>query len=233
MAFPPFFRPEKAIHIRMPGGIGINKPKKQITRKGGKNMDILTLLLIACSLAMDAFAVSVSSGMMMCRTRIGQTLRIAGSFAFFQFLMPLIGYGVARTFADKIEAVDHWVAFLLLSFIGAKMVYDAMHEGEDEPAADPCQFKNLIVMSIATSIDALAVGASFAVMPHTGLLALPAGFLICTLIIGLVTLVICVLGVVIGCRTGNLLGKRAAVAGGIVLILIGLKILLEHTVFAG
>lgn len=104
-------------------------------------MDILTLLLIACSLAMDAFAVSVSSGMMMCRARIGQTLRIAGSFAFFQFLMPLIGYGVARTFADKIEAVDHWVAFLLLSFIGAKMVYDAMHEGEDEPAADPCNSK--------------------------------------------------------------------------------------------
>lgn len=124
-------------------------------------MDILTLLLIACSLAMDAFAVSVSSGMMMCRARIGQTLRIAGSFAFFQFLMPLIGYGVARTFADKIEAVDHWVAFLLLSFIGAKMVYDAMHEGEDEPAADPCQFKNLIVMSIATSIDALAGGCFF------------------------------------------------------------------------
>lgn len=195
-------------------------------------MDILTLILIACSLAMDAFAVSVSSGMLMCRARFGQTLRIAGSFGFFQFVMPLIGYGVARTFADRIEAVDHWVAFFLLAFIGGKMVYDALSEKEDETPVDPCNVKSLLILSIATSIDALAVGASFAVMPPIGLLARPPGFLLCFFVIGVITMLICVLGVVIGCRTGNLLGKKASLIGGVVLIAIGLKILLEHTLFA-
>ncbi|MCI8554783.1 MAG: manganese efflux pump [Clostridiales bacterium] len=196
-------------------------------------MDILTLLLIACSLAMDAFAVSVGSGMLMSRARWRPTLKIAGTFGFFQALMPLIGYGVASTFAEYIQAVDHWVAFILLGFIGGKMLYDALTETEDTSGrANPCDGKNLFVMAIATSIDALAVGASFALMPPVGMLAPPVGFLFCCALIGLVTLVLCVIGVLLGCRTGGLLGKKAEIAGGVVLILIGVKILLEHTVFA-
>lgn len=197
-------------------------------------MDIVTLILIAVSLAMDAFAVSVGSGMLMCHARWRPTLKIAGSFGLFQALMPLIGYAVARTFAQYIQAVDHWVAFILLGFIGGKMLYDALTEQDDTPArANPCDWRNLFVMSVATSIDALAVGASFALMPRTGMLEPACGFLLCCALIGLVTLVICVVGVQIGCRTGNLLGKKAEIAGGVVLILIGVKILLEHTVFAG
>ena len=192
-------------------------------------MDWFTLFFIAVGLAMDAFAVSVSSGIVLCRARLGQTLKIAGSFGVFQGLMPLIGYTIARTFADKIQAFDHWVAFVLLAFVGGKMLWDVFRGEEDElPHTDPCEWKNLLVMSIATSIDALAVGASFAVMQPTGVLGLPLGYLICCAAIALITFVICVAGVLIGCRTGALLGKKAQIIGGIVLILIGLKILLEH-----
>ena len=134
-------------------------------------MDIWTLLLMSAGLAMDAFAVSVSSGIVLCHTCWRQTVRISGSFGFFQGLMPLIGYTIARTFADKISAFDHWVAFGLLAFIGGKMLWEVFRGGEEDlPGGDPCSWKNLLVMSLATSIDALAVGASLAVMPRTGLL---------------------------------------------------------------
>ena len=192
-------------------------------------MDIWTLLLMAVGLAMDAFAVSISSGIVLCHTCWRQTVRISGSFGFFQGLMPLVGYTIARTFADKIAAIDHWVAFGLLAFIGGKMLWEVFQGKDDDlPGGDPCGWKNLLVMSIATSIDALAVGASLAVMPHTGILSLPLGYLICCGLIAVVTFIICFAGVKIGCRTGNFLGRKAEIAGGIVLILIGVKILLEH-----
>lgn len=192
-------------------------------------MDIWTLLLMSAGLAMDAFAVSVSSGIVLCHTCWRQTVRISGSFGFFQGLMPLIGYTIARTFADKISAFDHWVAFGLLAFIGGKMLWEVFRGGEDDlPGGDPCSWKNLLVMSLATSIDALAVGASLAVMPRTGLLIHSWGYLICCLVIAVLTFVICFAGVKIGCRTGNFFGRKAEVIGGIVLILIGVKILLEH-----
>ena len=192
-------------------------------------MDIWTLLLMSAGLAMDAFAVSVSSGIVLCHTCWRQTVRISGSFGFFQGLMPLIGYTIARTFADKISAFDHWVAFGLLAFIGGKMLWEVFRGGEDDlPGGDPCSWKNLLVMSLATSIDALAVGASLAVMPRTGLLIHSWGYLICCLVIAVITFVICFAGVKIGCRTGNFFGRKAEVIGGIVLILIGVKILLEH-----
>lgn len=197
-------------------------------------MGIVTLLLIAVGLSMDAFAVSVSNGMIMCHTKTRRILKIAGSFGLFQGLMPLIGYTVANTFADKIQAVDHWIAFILLAFVGGKMLWEALRGGEDElPHGDPCSWKNLLVMSIATSIDALAVGASFAVMPREDLLAPSLGYLLCCGMIAAVTFLLCVIGVIVGCRFGNRFGKRAEIAGGLVLIAIGIKILLEHTVFAG
>lgn len=197
-------------------------------------MGFVTLLLIAVGLSMDAFAVSVSNGMVMCHTRARRIVKIAGSFGLFQGLMPLVGYTIARTFADKIQAIDHWIAFVLLAFVGGKMLWEALRGGEDDlPRGDPCSWKNLLVMSVATSIDALAVGASFAVMPREGLLALSFGYLLCCAVIAAVTFLLCIVGVAVGCRCGDRFGKKAEVVGGLVLIAIGLKILLEHTVFAG
>lgn len=195
-------------------------------------MELVSLLLIAVGLAMDAFAVSVSSGMILCHIKFRQNLKISGSFGLFQGVMPLIGYVIANTFADKIKAVDHWIAFGLLVFVGGKMLWEALRGSDDEPRGDPTEWKNLLVMSVATSIDALAVGASLAVMPHTGLLALSMGYLVCCLLIALVTFVICLAGVLIGCKFGNLFGKKAEIIGGLVLIGMGVKILLEHTIFA-
>lgn len=195
-------------------------------------MGIVTLLMIAVGLAMDAFAVSVSSGMILCHIKVRQNMKIAGSFGLFQGVMPLIGYGIANTFADRIQAVDHWIAFGLLAFVGGKMLWEAVRGGEEEPSGDPTEWKNLLIMSVATSIDALAVGASFAVMPREGLLGLAFGYLLCCAVIALVTFVICLGGVLIGCRFGNLFGKKAEIVGGLILIGIGIEILLEHTVFA-
>lgn len=196
-------------------------------------MGFVTLLLIAVGLSMDAFAVSVSNGMVMCHTRFRHIVKIAGSFGIFQGLMPLIGYAAAFTFADKIQTVDHWIAFILLAFVGGKMLWEAFHESENEIShGDPCSWKNLFVMSIATSIDALAVGASFAVMPREGILGVSYGYLLSCGIIAFVTFILCVGGVVVGCRFGDRFGKKAEIAGGIVLIGIGFKILLEHTVLA-
>jgi putative Mn2+ efflux pump MntP len=200
--------------------------------KGLNIMGFLTLLLIAVGLSMDAFAVSVSSGMALCFTKMRQNLRIAGSFGLFQGIMPLLGYAVANTFSDKCEAIDHWIAFGLLGFVGGKMLWEALRGGEDIPSGDLSSWRSVMLMSVATSIDALAVGASFAVMPHEGILALRAGYLLCAAIIAVVTFVLCFGGVILGCRFGNLFGNKAEIAGGVVLIGIGIKILLEHTIFA-
>jgi putative Mn2+ efflux pump MntP len=193
-------------------------------------MGIVTLLLIAAGLSMDAFAVAVSSGMVLCFTKPHQTLRIAGSFGLFQGLMPLIGYTIANTFSDKFEAIDHWIAFGLLGFVGGKMLWEAIEGDDDLPSGDPSRWNTVLVMSVATSIDALAVGASIAVMPHQGILALKYGYLICSVVIAIITFVLSAGGVILGCRFGNLFGKKAEVVGGLVLIGIGLKILIEHTV---
>lgn len=193
-------------------------------------MEIVTLLLIAAGLSMDAFAVSVSNGMVMCHTKMRRILKIAGSFGLFQGLMPLIGYTVANTFADKIQAVDHWIAFILLAFVGGKMLWEAFRGGDEElPHGDPCSWKNLLVMSIATSIDALAVGITFACVP---LQLIAASELLNTLlgvcIIGLTTFAISCTGVKIGNVFGTRWKSKAEIAGGVILILIGVKILLEH-----
>ena len=184
------------------------------------------LLALSAALAMDALAVSVSSGMLMQKNPVRQGLKMAGTFGVFQGVMPLLGYTVALTFADKIRAVDHWVAFILLAFVGGKSLWGAFHDGDEEPA-DPTGLKNLLLMAVATSIDALAVGASFSMMAKTGVLALAGGSLIACAVIAAVTFVICLFGVWIGRRVGDVLGRRAEIVGGIVLILIGLKILLE------
>ena len=173
-------------------------------------MDLVTLLLLAVGLSMD--------------------VKLAGAFGLFQGLMPVIGYVIAHTFAHQIEAFDHWIAFGLLVFIGGKMLWEVLRggDGDDIPKGDPTDWKNLLVMAIATSIDAMAVGVTMALAGRTGLLAPQYGFLLCCLVIALVTFVLCLAGGQIGCRTGDQYGKKAEIAGGIVLIGIGVKILLEH-----
>lgn len=190
------------------------------------------LLLIAVVLSLDAFTVSVSSGMIICFTTARQNLRIAGSFGLFQGLMPFLGYTIASAFSDKIQSVGHWVAFGLLVFVGVKMLWETLRGKQDMPSGDPSRWDTVIIMAIATSIDALAAGASLAILPRTGLLALPYGYILCCLLIAVVTFVMCLCGVIIGCRFGNIFGKKAGIAGGIVLICIGVKILLEHTLFS-
>ena len=192
-------------------------------------MDWLTLCLIAIGLAMDAFAVSISNGILLGCANKKMTCRIAGSFGLFQGVMPMIGYWIAGLFAAQIVAFDHWVAFALLAFIGGKMLWEVFHEGEEEEHGDPSNWKTLLIMSIATSIDAMAVGVTMA-LGRTGILAPWYGYLVCCAVIAVVTFVMCVFGVQLGCRTGSRYGKRAEIAGGLVLIGIGVKILLEHLI---
>ncbi len=191
-------------------------------------MDGLTLLLIAIGLSMDAFAVSIGNGMTLgCRATASQTVKIAGAFGLFQGLMPIIGYLIADLFAQQIVMFDHWIAFILLSFVGGKMLWEVGHESDDEEPADPTRFSTLLVMAVATSIDALAVGVTMA-LGRTGWLEPSYGFIICSAVIAAVTFAFCTVGVTLGCKTGAKLGNRAQIVGGIVLIGIGIKILLEH-----
>ncbi|MBS3906180.1 MAG: manganese efflux pump [Syntrophaceae bacterium] len=183
-------------------------------------MDFLTLLLIAFGLAMDAFAVSISKGMTIKRQRANHALRIGIFFGSFQAMMPLIGWSAGLTLRDLISGVDHWIAFGLLSLIGCKMIYESTKREGQKKEAGPLNLLTLLVLSIATSIDALAVGISFALL----------NILIVTpiLVIGTVTFALSFLGVLIGNRIGRFFEKKIEVIGGLILIGIGVKILIEH-----
>ncbi len=188
-------------------------------------MGIIELLLTAIGLAMDAFAVSVCKGLAMKKIHYGQACVIALYFGVFQAVMPLIGYLLGTSFSKYIQAFDHWLAFILLFFIGGKMLWDAFHDDADESseiAGDKLDHRELFMMAIATSIDALAVGIAFA--------CLEVSLFRSVTIIGIVTLVLSFGGVCIGNRFGNHFQKKAGIAGGIVLILIGTKILVEHLI---
>ncbi|GAB4389102.1 MAG: manganese efflux pump MntP family protein [Thermodesulfovibrionales bacterium] len=183
-------------------------------------MDIFTVLFVALGLSMDAFAVSVTSGFTIHRLRARHALRIAFFFGSFQAVMPVIGWSLGLGFRELISGVDHWVAFGLLSAIGAKMIYESRKLGVDERRSDPLNIYVLTILSIATSIDALAVGLSLSVLRVP--IVNPA------LVIGLVTFLVCLAGVYIGDRVGHFFEKKIELAGGVVLIGIGVKILLEH-----
>lgn len=191
-------------------------------------MEIWELALIGVSLAMDAFAVSVCRGLQMRHgINIKHMLIIAAFFGGFQALMPAIGYLLGKQFEQYITPVDHWVAFVLLGILGGKMIVDVIREGKesdtcDETCAgcDRLDIKQLCVMAVATSVDALAVGIPF---PSLGVNILQASSLI-----GIVTFALCMLGVAVGNRFGAKFKSNASLAGGIVLILVGTKILLEH-----
>ncbi len=184
-------------------------------------MDFFSIFVIAVGLSMDAFAVSVASGVTIKAMRLRQTIIIALSFGLFQGVMPIIGWMAGHGFRHYIAAYDHWLAFGLLVAVGAKMIYESFQLEEDECDEFCMTGGRLLLLSIATSIDALAVGLSFSFLNIT--ILTPA------LIISLVTFVISYAGIIIGRRIGHLFEGKIVIAGGVVLILIGLKILLEHT----
>jgi len=185
-------------------------------------MDFFSILVIAVGLAMDAFAVSVASGVTITAMGLRQTMTIALSFGLFQGIMPIIGWLAGIGFRDYIAAYDHWLAFLLLTAIGAKMIYESFQLEEDHCDEFCMTGGRLFLLSVATSIDALAVGLSFSFLNIT--ILTPA------LIIGVVTFLLSYLGIILCQRIGHVFEGKIEIAGGIVLILIGLKILLEHTV---
>ena len=190
-------------------------------RHNSIGMNLVELLLIAVGLSMDAFSVSICKGLNTKRLSWHMALTCGVWFGFFQALMPTIGYFLGAQFQEMIEAYDHWIAFGLLLLIGANMIREAVwgkkEEGEDNDSLD---FKTMFLLAIATSIDALAVGFSFA--------CIQVKLWSSVLIIGFTTFLFSVLGVKIGYMFGSKYEKLAGVFGGIILILIGLKILLEH-----
>ena len=198
-------------------------------------MDIISVFFIAVALAMDAFSVSITSGMILKKPHWGAMFKIGLFFGVFQFVMPCLGYLLGSAFSVLISAFDHWIAFILLAFIGGKMIYEALSEkDEEENIKNPLDNKLLTMLAISTSIDALAVGVTFATMgmgvvsPCT--LAQTA-LLQASGIIGVVAFVISAAGVYIGGKCGNLFGNKAEILGGVVLVGIGLKILAEHLFF--
>lgn len=183
-------------------------------------MSFAELVLIAVALSMDAFAVSLCQGLSTPKVRWRRALLIAGLFGGFQALMPLAGYFLGNQFERFITNADHWIAFALLLFIGGKMLYDALTEKDGEQPTGSARFGQLLLLAVATSIDALAVGITFAFLQVR---ILPA-----VLCIGGITFALSLCGVFIGNRFGVRYRKTAAILGGAVLILIGIKILLEH-----
>lgn len=188
-------------------------------------MGIIELMLLGAGLAMDAFAVSICKGLSMKRVDYRHAFIIALFFGGFQALMPVLGWALGAQLQGYITPIDHWIAFVLLAFIGGKMLWDAFHDeaGDDERCAcedSKLDILELLMLAIATSIDALAVGITFAFLQVDILLAVA--------IIGVVTFVISFAGVAIGNKFGARFEKPSTIIGGIVLICIGLKILVEH-----
>lgn len=182
-------------------------------------MEIYEILLIGIGLAMDAFAVSICKGLSMKKMNWKNAVIIALYFGVFQALMPLIGYFLGMTFESIVTTFDHWVAFALLTLIGGGMIKESFDD-EDDKKNDKVDFKTMVVLAIATSIDALAVGITFAFFDVNIVLAVS--------IIEIITFIISVLGVKIGNRFGGKYQNKAQLMGGIILVLLGFKILLEH-----
>ena len=189
-------------------------------------MSVLDIFLLGVGLSMDAFAVAICKGLAMRKVNKKQMLLIALFFGGFQALMPLIGWLVGSTFAKKIAAFDHWIAFILLAIIGGNMVVDAIKEWKEEDKVEivdpPIDFKELTLLSIATSIDALACGVTFSFYEDFNIIKAIA-------IIGVTTFVISAGGVYVGNIFGDKYKAKAQLVGGIILIFLGIKILLEHT----
>jgi len=178
------------------------------------------VVFLAIGLSFDSFAVSVCSGLQLPNIRFYQAAKIAIFLALFQAFMPVIGWLIGNSMKSFIEPIDHWLAFGLLTIIGGKMIIESFISTEEREIKNPLLIRVILMLSIATSIDALAVGFSFATFLHKILFA--------AFIIGLVTFVASMLGILLGKKTGPRCNRYAEITGGSILILIGLKILIEH-----
>ena len=185
-------------------------------------MSLLLVLGIALGLAMDAFAVSLGLGLSLKPATAGQTFRLAFHFGLFQFLMPILGWSAGETLIRHIEKYDHWVALALLLGVGGKMIVESLRPEKDLSGerTDPTRGMSLLVLSVATSLDALAVGLSLA--------ALKVAIVFPYVVIGVVAFTVTVIGMKLGPALGKVIGRRAELLGGVVLITIGVKILAEH-----
>lgn len=182
-------------------------------------MGIFEILLISFGVAMDAFAVSVCKGLSMKKMDWKKAGIIALYFGLFQAGMPILGYVLGATFSEIVQSVDHWIAFVLLAIIGGNMIKESTDD-EIEKRNDNVDFKTMIGLAIATSIDALAIGVTFAFFK--------TNMIISILVIGIVTFIVSLIGVLLGNKFGDKFQNKAELTGGIILIIIGLKILLEH-----
>ncbi|MBI5218923.1 MAG: manganese efflux pump [Bacteroidia bacterium] len=186
-------------------------------------MDFITIFLISVGLCFDTFAVSISIGLMKKKIRFFPATRIAFSFAFFQALMPLLGWAIGIRVKEFVSEIDHWLAFILLALIGGKMIYESLKKDHEKKNFDPLNLWALIGMSVATSIDAFIIGISF------GFINVNIIFPI--IVIGCVTFFVAMLGILFGKKTGGVFGKKMEIIGGLILFGIGLKILIEHLYF--
>jgi manganese efflux pump family protein len=184
------------------------------------NMNFIEILLIALSMAMDAFAVCLGAGAKEQTYGARPTFRLAFHFGLFQFLMPVFGWFAGATVEHYISAYDHWIAFGLLAFVGGRMVWSGFHPDVEKEKNDPSRGWTLVLLSIAVSIDALAVGLSLGIIGVT--IWIPA------VVIGIVTGLVSWLGLRLGNKLGGKFGKRMEIVGGIILILLGVRILLAH-----
>ena len=182
-------------------------------------MGVVELLLLSVGLAMDAFAVSICKGISMKKMNWKKAIIIGLYFGGFQALMPTIGYFLGAAFQSLITSIDHWIAFILLGIIGGGMIKESFGDDE-ENRNDDVSFKTMIVLAIATSIDALAIGITFAFLNVNLVLAIS--------LIGIITFILSVFGTKIGNRFGDKYEKKAEFLGGVILVLLGIKILLEH-----
>lgn len=183
-------------------------------------MEYITIFLIAIGLSMDSFAVSITSGLILNKIDFRNATKIALSLAIFQALMPTIGWLIGIKIQVYIESFDHWIAFGLLLLIGLKMIIESLKDDESEKNFNPLNPKVLLMMSLATSIDALVVGISFAFIEYKWFVS---GF-----IIGATTYIISMLGILFGKKMGSRFGNKMEIVGGIILIFIGVRILLQH-----
>ena len=181
-------------------------------------MGLIEVIFIGIGLSMDAFAVALSSGLTMKKTLLKNVLRLAFCFGLFQAIMPLIGWFAACSFCTYIEMFDGWIALILLGFIGSKMLYDGIKNEDEHNSTDYTSLCSLLILGVATSIDALMVGVTFVTNFKGTEIISPIT------IIGLTTFLLSAIGVVLGKKFGELLGSKAEIAGGLILIFIGLKI---------
>lgn len=186
-------------------------------------MSFLTIVVVAVGLAMDAFAVSIASGAAYKQLHVRHTLRIAIFFGGFQAFMPLIGALAGLSVKNYIADYDHWIAFAILAAVGGKMIYESFKITEAEKNNSPSNILVLLALSVATSIDALAIGITLSLVV--------ASIITAVIVIGLVTFVLSYIGVMIGKKFGHIFENKIEAVGGLVLMALGVKILLEHTVF--